>query len=111
MSDETIDLRLAASVKALARKMAEFCASGRDLDQQTIHDLEEIYRHYRVQAALDRMPFPEMVLVVMDRQRRVRFVRRDLDKSGIDNLAVELAQSQGEAYDPGEVARAIRRAF
>lgn len=110
MTEEKIDPRLAASVRLLARRLAKFLV-GRELTRQTVHDAEELYRYHRTLARQDGIDFPEMVLVVMDVQNRLRFVRRDLDAGGIDNLAVELAQSQGAAYDPQEVARAIRRAF
>lgn len=108
--DETIDPRLAESKDVLAEKLAAFCR-GRPLDRQLLHDAEDLYARHRTTARLDGIDFPQMVLVVMDVQRRLRFVRRDLDARGIDNLIVELAQSQGADYDPAEVARAIRRAF
>lgn len=110
MSDDPVDPRLAESKDHLAKFLARFCR-GRELDRQLVHDVQDIADGYRVAARLDGIDFPEMVVLVMDMQNRVRLVRRDLDRAAIDNLAVELAQSQGAAYDPAEVARAIRRAF
>ncbi len=109
-TDDPVDPCLAASKDELAEKLAAFCR-GRDLDRQLVHDAEDLCARHRAAARLAGIDFPEMVLVVMDVQHRLRFVRRDLDAAAVDNLAVELAQSQGAAYDPGEVARALRRAF
>ncbi len=105
-----VDPRLAASVKKLSINLAELCA-GRDLDTQTIHDATDLCERHCTAARLCGIDFPEMVLVVLDVQKKLRFVRRDLDERGIDNLVVELAQAQGNNYDPAEIARAIRRAF
>lgn len=105
-----VEPRLAASVKELARKLAEFCVR-RELDTQTVHDATDLCERHRTAARLRGIDFPEMVLVVLDRQKKLRFVRRDLDERGVDNLVVELAQMQGGNYDPAEIARAIRRAF
>jgi len=111
VTDDPADPRLTASKDILAKKLASFCR-GRELTRQTMHDAEQIYRDHRASARLMGIDFPEMVLVAMDVQKRLMFVRRDLDRTGIDNLIVELAQSQGEeGYDPHEVARAVRRAF
>lgn len=110
MTEELLDPRLVRSKDLLAEKIAALCV-GRELDKQTVHDVEELYRAHRSRARLDGIDFPEMVVVVMDVQRRLRLVRRDLDALGLDNLVVELAQSQGAAYDPTEIARALRRAF
>ena len=108
----SVDPRLASSKEALARKIAEHCR-GRALDRQTVHDCEEIARDHRAWARLDGVDFPELVPLVMDVQRRIRMVRRDLDRDAVDNLAVELAMDQRARgyYDPAEVARAVRRAF
>jgi len=105
-----VEPRLAGSVKELGRKLAEFCA-GRDLDRQTVHDATDLVDRHRTVARLRGIDFPEMVLVVLDVQKKLRFVRRDLDAAGIDNLVVELARMQRDDYDPAEIARAIRRAF
>lgn len=108
--DDKIDPRLAESKDQLAQFLARFCR-GRPLDRQLVADAQAMADDWRADARLEGVDFPEMVVLVMDVQRRVRLVRRDLDRAGIDNLAVELAQSQGAAYDPAEVARAVRRAF
>jgi hypothetical protein len=110
MTEETIDPILAKSIKRLARNAAQYCV-GRKFDRQTIQDVEGIYRDHRAAARIAGIDFPEMVLVIMDVSRRLRFVRRNLDDKGIDNLCVELAKAQGIHYDPGEIARGIRRAF
>jgi hypothetical protein len=110
VSDDAVDPRLSESKDHLAQFLARFCR-GRELNQQLIHDVQEIADGFRTAARFDGIDFPEMVVLVMDKQNRVRLVRRDLDANGISNLVVELAQSQGKEYDPAEVARAIRRAF
>ena len=109
---ERVDPRLVESKRQLALKIARHCR-GKRLDQHLVHEVTQIYEDHRVAARQDGVDFPELVPLVLDEQRKINLVRRDLDQASIDNLVLEIAQDQlsNDRYSPGEIARAVRRAF
>lgn len=108
MTENETDPRLARAVRVLSQKMASFC-QGRPLDQQLISDVMGIYEDHRTRARLAGVDFPELVLVIMDVKKQLRFVRRNLTPRQIDVLIQDLHTVYQS--EPDEIARAIRRAF
>jgi hypothetical protein len=108
MAEEEVDPRLGSAVRSLAQKMASFC-TGRPLDQQLVSDVMGIYEDHRTRARLAGIDFPEMVLLILDEQKQLRFVRRNLTPQQIDVLIQDVYTVYKAPAD--EIARAIRRAF
>jgi hypothetical protein len=105
---ERIDPRLRDSHARLSLKMAMHC-EGKPLTRQLVHEVEGIYRDHRVEARMNGIDFPELVLLALDERKILRFYRRDLESGGVDAVAVELVAQDGAS--PAEAARAIRRTW
>ena len=100
MSD---DHRLARAVRSLAQKMASFC-HGRPLDRQLVSDVMGLYEDHRTRARLEGVDFPEMVLLILDERKQLRFVRRNLTPRQIDVLIQDVYTEY--RAKPDEIARA-----
>jgi hypothetical protein len=92
----------------LAAKINQFL--GRPMNGRTLQVVDEILVDHRTRCRLRGLDFPEVVAVIMPTAGNIDVVRRDLDRSGIEILIVNLARKY-PSVSRDDLAFGINRAF